>query len=122
MPKETRYADYDDAPESAKVGIVKYAIRDKSCIFTGLTSSRVSPTTINAAEYVIRAIAETEGLDPRLITFYDLLTRRGYPDQPKPYEFVRLMIGYQNNQIHVVAWTPVECTPDILKLFGVVDR
>ncbi len=122
MPKETRYADYDEAPESAKVGIVKYAIRDKNCIFTGLTSSRVSPTTINAAEYVVRAIAEAEKLDPRHITFYDLCTRRGYPDQPKPYEFMRLMIRFENNRFHVTTWTPTECTPDILKLFGVVDR
>ena len=121
MLKETRYAN-GIAQGCVKGGVVKYMVQHKNCIFSGVTSSREFTSTVNAAEYVIQAIAEAEGLDPREIRFFDLCTRLGYPSQEASHEFMQLTVQYEGAQPHVIGWEPTPCSPQTLQLFGVVEH
>jgi hypothetical protein len=122
--KRVRYTN-GIAPGCTGEGVVSYVVRGSECTFSGITPEFTS--TINAAEYIIRAIAAAERFDPRVMTFFDLITQRGYPSMKGgEYEYKRLKVDYNGQSrgrgIWVDQWTDVECPPGILQLFSVVTN
>lgn len=83
------------------------------CVFSGVSDKGMS--TINAAERIIKAIAEAEGVP---LKFYDLQTNQGYSYyEPGEYSFDLLVITDQNNP-EVKAWIPEPLPPKVLAVFG----
>ncbi len=118
--KEVEYDDF-----IGRKGKVVYERRGNRVIFSAVRSSREATSTVNAAEIVVVAISEAEGIDWRdpefgnKFEFYDLSTPVGYPSRKNsPFrelmglgdvEIDRLNINPDpaTNYIHVDSWTPV---------------
>lgn len=107
-----------------KKGEVVYQVRDNKVIFSAIISSREAPSTVNAAEAVVVAICEAEGINWKAPSFYkdyefyDLSTPLGYPGRKEnPFLWLtedlgevqidRLEIKPHRNYLHVESWTPV---------------
>lgn len=115
MVQETTYAD---GPNRPRGGVVRYLLAGSQCVFSGVTDAAQFMTTINAAEHIIRAIAEAEKLDPRQVTFYDLMTRKGYSHLSHGgHEFVRLKVDYRTGEPKVTHWEKCTCPNDVLRAF-----
>lgn len=92
---------------------VDYEIFDGyKCVFSGVSGNGKS--TINAAEGIIKAIAETEKVP---LKFYDLQTHKGYDYfKPGEYSFDLLIITNQNDP-EVVRWVPERLFREALEVF-----
>lgn len=92
---------------------VDYQIFDgQRCIFSGVTDGGTS--TINAAERIIKAIAEAEKVP---LEFYDLQTQKGY-SYYRPGEYsLDLLILKDGRLDSVIAWRPENLPPEVLKAF-----
>lgn len=106
---------------SDSFGIVVYVRLGNQCVFSGVTTETNS--TINLAEHIIAAIAESEEVDPSLLHFFDLQTYRGYArggDRWRPgiFEFSRLVIEMRARMPVVLGWEPVRCSDKIVRLFA----
>ena len=105
-------------------GEVVYEIRDKKVIFSAIRSAREAPSSVNAAEAIIVAICDAEGIDWKdpsfcqKYEFYDLSTPIGYPWRKDPsfqaylegegeVQIDKLEIKPTGNYLHVESWTPV---------------
>ncbi len=107
-------------------GEVVYEIRGTRVIFSSIRSSEETPSTVNAAEAIIIAICDTEGIDWRAplfcekYEFYDLSTPVGYPYRNDSsfqataeyfglgeIQIDKLGIKPTENYLHVTSWTPV---------------
>lgn len=107
-------------------GKVAYEIRGKKIIFTALCSSREATSTVQAAEKVVTAICEAEGIDwkdPEFnnkYEFYDLSTPIGYPGRTEgqlkaireiaemgDVQIDKLEIIRDKNYIFVHNWIPI---------------
>ena len=71
MLKETFYEDLSHLSKTTKV---VYIIVDGCCYFSGIETGT---STINAAENVIQAIAEQEGVSVDSLRYFDIQTRLG---------------------------------------------
>ncbi len=116
--KETVYAD-GYAPCYERRGRIRYLLRGNTCIYSGMTPATEFMSTINAAEHVVEAIAEAEGIDPRNVTFYDLQTHHAYSYlREGQYEMMRLTVEYNGRQPQGISeWSPVTPSPETLNLF-----
>ena len=95
---------------------VVYVVIGGKCIFTG-TTNRYVTSTINAAEDVISAIAEKEGLELSEIVFYDLQTYRTYRKRPGQFQFDRVEFDIKKGEPVNPRWIPEECPDEIIELF-----
>ena len=109
-------------------GEVVYQVRQGIVLFSAASSSRDSTSTVNAAESVIMAICQAEGIDWKdesfldKYRFFDLSTPIGYPGRTdSPFERLmfnlvglgeiqidELNIRYYREGIFVESWTPVD--------------
>lgn len=111
-----------------KNGGVVYEIRDKKVIFSAICAGTTS--SVNAAEAIIIAVCEAEGIDWRdpafceRYEFYDLSTPVGYPSRKSPsvqalmaelgeVQIDKLGVEQRDSFPHVTSWTPVSL-PDNL--------
>ena len=119
MVKETRYAN-GRAPGCECGGRVRYLLQGNTCTYSGMTPAAEFMSTVNAAEHVVEAIAEAEGIDPCNVTFYDLQTH-AYPHRNEgQYEMMRLTVEYDGQQPRNISdWSPATCSRQTLTLFGI---
>lgn len=119
MLKKTAYAH---GSNSVKRGFVHYLlVNSRTCVFSGITSCREVPSTVNAADCIVQAISDAEGLAPNEVEFYDLLTATGYPMlRNSQYEFQKLAVLWNTGGPTVTSWTGAPCPPDILRSFGLL--
>ena len=112
--------------EAIRVVYIIYG--DGMCIFTAIRS-RFGPSSINAAEDIIQAIASIERIDPLKPRWFDLQTHRMYHKAPGEFEYDELELDGQpagsqpdsrspGDRIHVRHWYRDECPPDIIELFA----
>ncbi|MDO8482348.1 MAG: hypothetical protein Q7S86_00835 [bacterium] len=84
------------------------------CVFSGVTSDGTS--TINAAERIVKAIAEVE---KATLMFYDLQTQKGYDFyRPGEYSFSRLIVDGAQTNPENITWRPEKLPENVLKVFG----
>ncbi|OGY15645.1 MAG: hypothetical protein A2784_04505 [Candidatus Chisholmbacteria bacterium RIFCSPHIGHO2_01_FULL_48_12] len=98
-------------------GEVAYQRRGNKVLFSAITEAGETTSTVNAAEAVVKAICEAEGVDWRgedfgSLEFYDLMTKVGYPCRKlEDWEINRLGVVVGNvdgkKQIQVTEWIPV---------------
>ena len=84
-------------------------------IFMGMTRGS---STINYAEEIICLIAKKEGVNPLVVTFFDLQTQQGYSNlQPGQFIINRLVCKYQGSKILVTDWQEGLLDPRVLRHF-----
>ena len=121
----SKTVEYEDF--IGRKGKVVYELRGNKVIFSSLRSAREATSTIQAAELVVKAICNAEGIDwensefGNKYEFYDLSTPIGYPSRKDDYlnrllregvglgevEIDRLNIVHTNGTIFVESWTPM---------------
>jgi hypothetical protein len=120
---DLKYLDYEGFNRNSG-GRVAYLVADDQVIFSGLTLPSESTSTINAAENIVEAICETEGLNWRSVTFYDIRTHRGYH---KPAGFcevnkLNLVPDLSDHSVPFrVSWEVLNCDDfpeEVWELFG----
>lgn len=86
---------------------IAYVMDGKKVFFSCLTPSRTAPSSINAAERIVLAIAGAERVDWQLFTFFDVQTHRGFPSRRVgTYSVDRLRIKSINGQPQIQHWVP----------------
>ncbi len=96
-------------------GAIVYTIDGRNVYFSGLTLPHVATSTINGAERIIALLAAAEGIVPRLVTFFDIQTNRGYATkQPGTFEIEQLRLQCVGDSISVEQWTPVAMSDDLI--------
>lgn len=103
-------------------GEVYYVIIDRDVYFSGVTPANKVTSTINAAESIIKILAEEAGCPARFLTFYDIQTWRGYPGlyQGGSFEISRLVVEYEEGP-HVQNWIPCAMSEDRIGHNGIRD-
>ena len=102
--------------------MIIYAILGNQCVFTQAT--RGTNSSINLAEHIIAAVAESEQVDPTQLHFYDLQTHLGYGGPgnyhypPGVFDYDELEFEMRGRVPNVLNWTPVRCPEEIAKLFA----
>jgi hypothetical protein len=97
-------------------GEVLYVIADGRCTYCGITPG--STSTINAAERVISAIVNAEGLFPSDVEFYDIQTRAQYEyKKPGSYDFTRVIPVVVDGEIRDATFLNADCPDQIKRLF-----
>lgn len=100
---------------------IAYAVFRKTkrniCIFSAVDSN--PPSTINAAEGIIKAIVEEEKEPIDNFSFYDLQTHRGYPHSKKPgvFELDWLSFELKDGKITNLRWYPQYCPKETEQFF-----
>lgn len=97
-------------------GKVAYIVEQGKVLFTATISAFQTTSTINAAEAIVEAICEAEGIDwknPKQLEkyeFYDLKSQIGYPYQnPSEFEILKLGIRPDDRRgIFVESWDRYE--------------
>ena len=101
---------------------VEYIVYGNSVVFSGLHNGKegARTSTINAAESVVMAIAEAEGIDPRHYTFFDLQTFTSYARyQRGDFTYNQLTIDWrESGQPGQVYWKEGHGVPEVLEDFG----
>lgn len=91
------------------------------CVFCGIENDLVATSTINAAEEIIRTIANEENKRIGYFRYFDLQTYSGgYSHLPGKYQLDELEIRSRNGDrdVEAVAWNPVKRFPlEILEQF-----
>jgi len=116
--KRIRYKN-SGGPSFGYAQVVYVIINGNQCIFSGITPGPARTSTINAAEDIIMAIAEAEGVEAENLQFFDLQTGTGYEKKPKEYEFDKLLVVYdEKGKPFVRGWADSECPRSILEAFS----
>ena len=115
--KEVLYRRHDGAVNPPNM--VAYQRYGKRIIWTGLHNgaNNARGSTINFAETIILAIAETEDIDPRKCEFYDLQTHRGYTShKPGDFTFNRVLVRWETGASvpTIIGWVDGRCLLGIL--------
>lgn len=108
---------YEDRNQRNKHNPVTYVRFEDQIIFMGM--ARNCTSTIDAAEQIINAITQREGVDPGTLTFYDLQTRQGY-SHLKPGQFIlnQLTLQIEGGIVtNVEEWRSCDGDPDKLRCF-----
>jgi len=140
--KEARYKcwGFGYGSQFPEYNVVVYAIIDGCCYFSGIERERRT-STINAAESIIKAISEQEGVAIERLRWFDLQTHLGYRKGHGEYELDEVLIGFNPDgpeeasatEIEVegesavifseavedftVTWQRTDCPPEVLVLF-----
>ncbi len=86
--KKARYENFGGGNKYAEVA---YEIFGDRCVFCGITPPHKRTSTINAAESILQAIADQEGVPVTNLRFFDLQTQMGYNMAPGLFEFDELV-------------------------------
>jgi hypothetical protein len=119
LVKHIQYKRWEFAKNSNKVA---YAIVGKNCYFTG-TEKENRMSTINAAEYIIKAITEQEKISVKDYRFFDLQTHRGYSKAQGVFELDELILDFSkkstcdSSNFVVSMWMPAKCSDEVRKIF-----
>lgn len=114
MLKETTYSL---GREGERNGQVKYLVVDTKVYFSSIT---MNPSSINSAEAIMVAIAESEGIKWQEYAFNDIQTHLGYHSK-KPGQFeVDGLEFYPETPVwpHITGWTRVPCPDHVLREFA----
>lgn len=94
-----------------------YYLDSRNCYFSGIENKNRSGTII-AAEDVIEAIAQNEGVPIWKYRYFDLQNRRGYSHYlPGQYQLDELILDCSLTGLYVKMWKPTPCPPYILEIF-----
>lgn len=99
--------------------ILVYLLEGRRCVFSGTGKER-RVGTINAAERVIKAIAEEEGINPGSVEWFDLQTHLGYEFvRPGKYNYDQVCLGSGTGTapLQSLRWKPVPCPPEVVAAF-----
>lgn len=142
MLKQAEYECWGwGVPGMPRYNKVVYVIMENCCYFSGIEREKRT-STINAAESIIKSIAQQEGVSPMSFRYFDLQTHRGYDKLPGEYQLDELILekdprgerkgGTEEIEIEgekvllitgdsygftIGSWRPTECPPDILEIF-----
>ena len=97
------------------IGTAVYMIRKDMCTFSALTKL---PSSINAAEDLVKSICRAEHCRPTQLHFFDLQTCLGYSSmQPGDYELELLKLKVLGAEITCTGWEPYWCPVEIHEAF-----
>ena len=113
MDPRFKEVDYSVFFSPRYIGKVAYVIIGREVFFSGLTRTT---TTINAAEEIIRAICEAEGIRWQDFTFVDIQTHCGYPKTPGDFEADVLELR-SGEELTVEGWRPANLPKEVRQLF-----
>ncbi len=105
---------------SRTIAKVAYVILNGNrCIFSGIVPTPNVCGTVNAAESVIKAITQAEGVVQQNLRWFDLQTYSGFFWRSVgEYEFDELIFEHSaDGQAHVVLWKQTECPKEVVDLF-----
>jgi len=121
MLKEAQYPNWGWPIAGVEYGKVAYAIIGGCCYFSGLTASGQATSTINAAESIVQAIADQEGVPIEKLRFFDLQTHRGYDKPEGEFAFDELVFDDESlgqGKVSVSGWAERECPNGVIELFS----
>ena len=122
MNRELKFIASLNRPMSRNFGEVAYVITGDRCIFSGLTTAlETNNSTINLAEHIIVAIAQSESVDPQTLTIFDLQTHLGYGASGKKlgqFEYDHLHFKVKDGVPRVTWWEPVVCPREVMEIFA----
>ncbi len=108
-------------PATASTGKVAYLIDGQNIYFSSVRRNATS--TVNAAEVIVRVLAELAGQSWRTLIFYDIQTHNGYDGWRRgSYEVNRLIIQPRpGGKFTIEDWEPVEMSADLVGTRGIKD-